>query len=129
MAVTPILGAVDPHLLFLPAEGRWCVSGFGVTFGLTQADRHETNPSRIRVHHVGVSDTASLLWADRPPPKVVRNPLRSDLTLPLYSDSWYLKVCIGNSGRVTIGGNATVCRFHHPPKGGCIHLAVSISTD
>ena len=36
--------------------------------------------------------------AARPPPKVVRNPLRSDLTLPLCSGSCQLNIWIGNSG-------------------------------
>jgi len=35
--------------------------------------------------------------ADRPPPKVVRNPLRSDLTVPSYSGSWNVTPRIGNS--------------------------------
>jgi len=59
-AVTPILSAGDSHLLFLPAGSCRRVDRLGGIGGLAQANRHETNPSRIRVHHIGVSDTVSL---------------------------------------------------------------------
>ena len=39
--------------------------------------------------------------AARPPPKAVRNPLRSDLTLPLCSGFSHLNVWIGNPKRAT----------------------------
>ena len=61
-AGTPILSTVNPHLLFLPATGHWCVSRFGGIVGAYSTDRHETNPSKIRVHRVGVSNTISLNW-------------------------------------------------------------------
>jgi len=59
-AVTPILSAADSHLLFLPAGSCRRVDRLGGIGGLAQANRHKTNPSRIRVHHIGVSDTVSL---------------------------------------------------------------------
>ena len=88
-------------------------SGLGGIGGLARVYGHRANLSRIHVHRVGVSDTVvretlslvitkiidlrttSLSWADRPPPKVLRNPFRSDLTVPQYSGSCYWKVCLG----------------------------------
>ena len=42
--------------------------------------------------------------ADRPPPEVVRNPLRSDLTVPLYAFSDTLTYGLGNSILQFVGG-------------------------
>jgi hypothetical protein len=81
----------------LPAGSRRHFDGLGVIVGLAQTDRHndepfkDSRPPRRRFGYCLVTR------AGRPPPKVVRNPLRSDLTLPSYSGSRHFKVRIGNS--------------------------------
>jgi len=81
VAVTPILGVVDLQLLFLPVGSRWHVAGLRGIVGLAQADGHWDEPFEDSCSPRPRFGYCLVTRADWPPPKVVRNLLRSDLTL------------------------------------------------
>ena len=83
--------------LFLPGERRVGVTRLGGIVGVLKQATHDRTLLEYGVHRLSFG-YCLVTRAGRPPPKVVRNPLRSDLTLPSYSSSCQLNVCIGNSG-------------------------------
>jgi len=71
-AVTPILSIIRlPSVFFASRESLTRLETWSY-LAACSPNKHETKPSKIRVHYGGVSDTVSLV-AVRPPPKAVRN--------------------------------------------------------
>ena len=95
VAGTPLLGAVDSQLLFLPAGSRSRVDGLEGIVGVLdrQARDEPVKDSRSPCRRFGY---CLVTRAGEPTPKVVRSPLRSDLTVPACTISCNLNVGSGN---------------------------------
>jgi len=95
IAVTPILSVVDTQLLFLPERVADTLTDLELSSCLLRPTAQDEPLKDLRSPRRRFGYFL-VTRADRPPPKVVRNPLRSDLTLPLCRGSYELNVRLGS---------------------------------